>query len=124
MSVAILPMNRPAPPPRIIDRPLTFTVFPNQYAKTKAQRAVSLIRLGAVIAETRAKQKTDLPFLKGAVFGDYRTEKGCLRNNTNVIALEAIMIDIDGKLGWAAGRALIAGAGLAALMYTTPSHTD
>jgi hypothetical protein len=108
----------------LIERPLTVTVFTNQYAKTKTEVALPLKKIGAMIGDCQAKAKEDLPWLKLAAFGDLRTEKGCLRNNANYLMGDGVEIDVDGTLSFEAGKAMLADAGLVALIYTTPSHTD
>lgn len=68
--------------------------------------------------------KADLPLLKLATFGDVATEAGCLRQNENMESVDEIEGDYDGgtlSMNEAAER--LRAADVAALLYTSPSHT-
>jgi len=91
----VAPMVIPARPVRTIDRPITFTVFPNEKAQAKAERRLSFVRLAAGIAKRTADSKELLPFLKLAIFGDERSRRNCLRTNTNVRCITGVEGDHD-----------------------------
>lgn len=66
-----------------------------------------------------------MPWLKFAVFGEERTDKNCLRNDENVLAVVGVELDYDRKemtLDEAIGIA--EKAKLRALFYTSASYTD
>lgn len=107
-----------------LDKPLSITIFRNGSARECERRNVSLRTLAVDIHAPTTATKSALPWLKLARFGDVRTEKGSLRHNANVQAVDGIEADYDGErvsIGEAA--ALIEKAGLAALIYSSPSHT-
>ncbi len=75
------------------------------------------------IPGTLAASKGELPFLKIARFGNARTPKGCLRHDANVTEIGGIEGDHDaGTMAPEQARDLCRAAGVAALIYTTPSH--
>ena len=78
-------------------------------------------RINAVTATRRA----DLPWLKLARFGNKRSDKGSLRHDANVIASTGIEADYDGG-GVSIDEAceILTKQGLAAVVYTSPSHTE
>lgn len=107
-----------------LDRPLVFTRFPDQSAQSKKQYSKSLRELRVAIRKKSAASKSDLPWIKLATFGDDRSEKNCLRHNGNVMAISGIEGDYDAEEvtpQQAADR--LKAAGVAALIYTTASHT-
>lgn len=58
-----------------------------------------------------------------ARFGNTRSAKGSLRTNTNMQAISGIEVDYDvGEVSPARARAVLSEAGIAALIFTTPSH--
>jgi len=71
-----------------------------------------------------APEKQALPLLKLAKFGDVRTAKKSLRHDDNVLEVYGLEGDYDGEqlpMSWA-DEALSA-AGVAAVLYTSASHT-
>jgi hypothetical protein len=68
--------------------------------------------------------KQVMPLIKLAAFGSARSLRGFLRNEDNMIALSGVEGDYDaGRVHPEDAIALLAMAGLAALVYTTPSHS-
>ena len=107
-----------------LDRPVTVTRFPDQWAKTKRAGKISLRKLADQIRAKKAATKAELPFLKLSSFGDKPTAKNCLRNDANVLAVDGVEGDHDAEtMTPEEARDRLAKAGVAALIYTTPSHS-
>ncbi|SNT07926.1 hypothetical protein SAMN05421763_104324 [[Luteovulum] sphaeroides subsp. megalophilum] len=107
-----------------LDRPMTFTNFPNQWAFEKKEVRGSLRKLAAQIEAKTAKSKDKLPWIKAATFGSAKSAKGCYRTNDNVEDVNGAEGDHDaGTMQPEEARDLLEAARLAALIYTTPSHT-
>lgn len=110
--------------PSPLDRPLTVSKFPSVAANKITAVKVSLRELASNIHTPRADRKAALPLLKMAAFGNVRTEKGSLRNDENLQAISGIEADYDGgTLSIADAAALLHEAGIAALIYSSPSYT-
>ena len=108
----------------VLDRPLTLTMFPDELARTKAEQTISLREFAERVHCPVASTKAHLPLLKLARFGDVPTTKGTLRNNANVLAIDGIEGDYDGEvIGIAEAAALLKAADIAAVLYSSPSHT-
>lgn len=106
-----------------LDRPLKVTRFPRQSASRKDDLTLSLRELAEVIKDEWAEYKGDLPWLKLARFGNTRSDKGSLRTNANMQAISGIELDYDdGDISPARARAILSEVGIAALIFTTPSH--
>ena len=72
-----------------------------------------------------ARQKDKLKLLKLARFGDTRTPAGSLRSVANVIAVTGIEADYDGgSMSVDDAIALLHKQGIAAIVYTSPTHTE
>lgn len=107
-----------------LDRPLTITRFLDAGSKRILPVDASLRRFADQIRTERADAKSELPWLKLARFGDVRTEKGALRHDANLVAIDGVEGDHDaGTLTVAEACSRLQAAGLAAVVYTTPSHT-
>jgi len=99
------------------------TVFPDLTGGMCAFYEVDLLQL--VITPKEADSKVDLPLLKLARFGDMATDKGSLRHDANVVEVTGGEIDYDGEvhgIDYAAQK--LREAGIHALLYTSPSHTE
>jgi KaiC/GvpD/RAD55 family RecA-like ATPase len=84
----------------------------------------TLIRLEAWIHDKCKPSKGELPLLKLATFGDAASDKGSLRHDANMIRITGVEVDYDaGQITPEQARDSLADAGLAGLVYTTPSHT-
>jgi P4 family phage/plasmid primase-like protien len=107
-----------------LNRPAAITFFTDALAKSTDERPLSLRALATEIAATTGASKDSLPLLKLAKFGDATTAKGCLRHNANVTAITGIEADYDlGIMPVAEAAKLLRKADVAALIYTSPSHS-
>lgn len=107
-----------------LDAPLRVTRFLDRTAKTKIDGRVSLRELSRRIGEHVAEIKADLPWIKLAPFGNNATEKGSLRHNVNMLAISGVEGDYDdGDVTPSEAAERLRGAGVAAWIYTSPSHT-
>ena len=107
-----------------LDRPLRITKFRDRHAGTKSRLRLSLRELADKLPGRSAPAKPGLPLLKLATFGDERTSKGSLRSNANMRAIDGVEADYDGeRLAMADAAERLRDAGVAALLYTSPSHT-
>ena len=101
------------------------TIFGDHAAQDKRQESLTTEGLAELIRATSAPEKARLPWLKLARFGNARTPKGSLRHDRNVIACSGLEADYDGgKIGFAEAVETIEKAGIQAIVYTTPSHSD
>lgn len=113
-----------APDASALDRKLRLTFFRDRFATTKAEEEASLRDLVTRIAATEAPNKAALPWLKLATFGDRKTDGGSLRNDANVLEVHGVEADYDGEsVTLDKARQVMEQAGVAALLYTSPSHT-
>jgi hypothetical protein len=112
---------KPAPAANVI----TWTESPDksgstmtQYQGTPDQFVERLRTIGTF------SSKDKCPLIKMAGFGTHRTEKGSLRNNENVISISGIEGDYDGEVvSLELAREMLQRAGIAALLYPSPSST-
>ena len=112
-------------PSSALDRPLTVTFFVDRFTRTKTQEVVTLRALIDRLKTTRAATKAELPWLKLAQFGDTRTDKGSLRHDGNLLHIDGVEADYDAeKITIDHARATLADAGIASIIYTSPSHTE
>jgi hypothetical protein len=117
-------ITKPTKTAQALDRPLKLTRFPSQRALTKKELHLSLRTLAGKIERQTAASKDKLPWIKLATFGDAKSAKGCLRTNGNVVMITGLEADYDaGHMKPEEARDKLAKAGVAALIYTTPSHT-
>lgn len=106
-----------------LDMKLAVTMFPSQSATSKSERLLTLRELAAEIRQNRVADKGRLPWYKLARFGDQRTEKNSLRSDANLISITGIEVDHDGGgLSLTDGIARLEQHGVAAMVYTSPSH--
>jgi hypothetical protein len=107
-----------------LDHPIRLTVFPNRGGRELYEVTISLRNLAARAAEPAGAEKSKLPLIKLAVFGDSRTDQNCLRHDDNVLETTGIEADYDGEvIPPELMVEVLERAGIAALVYTTPSHT-
>lgn len=120
--------RRKSEPPKgksALDIPLAVTFFRDFAASTKREEDVSLRDLIPRLTDTTAPEKAALPWLKLARFGDDRTAAGSLRHNANMITASGIEADYDGQsITVDRARQILTSANLAAIIYTSPSHTE
>jgi hypothetical protein len=101
------------------------TFFANYAATTKREVVLSRAALGERLRITTADDKGSLPWLKCARFGEQRSEHNSLRHNANVIAITGVEADYDGEqMGFDDAVRIVTTAGLCAIIYTSPSHTE
>ena len=107
-----------------LDRPLAVTHFRSRAATRKSQKLNTLRELAELIEWQKADSKEKAPWLKLATFGSEKSDKGSYRTNGNVKAVTGLEADYDGEqMTPEEGRDKLDKAGVAALIYTTPSHT-
>jgi putative DNA primase/helicase len=101
------------------------TIFADVKAYRKVEQSLDIARLLATIRTTTAPAKTKLPLIKLASFGDKKTEKGSLRHDANMISISGLEADYDAaRISFEDACAKVRDAGLSALLYTSPSHTE
>jgi hypothetical protein len=103
---------------------MVVTFFDNEAAQTKSEERCTISTLAARIYSATASVKTALPWLKAARFGDHRSKQNSLRTNDNVAACTGIEADYDaGKVSFQAAVDCLRRAGIACIVYTSPSYT-
>ena len=108
-----------------LDIPLSVTFFRDYAAQSKVQRETSLRALIPALRDTTAPSKGELPWLKLATFGEVFSRRGSLRHDENITAVTGIEADYDGEaITVERARHILANAGIAAVIYTSPSHTE
>lgn len=103
------------------------TVFANKSGTLiNTARSMPLEEIERVIRTTlAAADKTGLPLLKLASFGLIRSEKGCLRHDANVETVHGVEGDYDGEVvPMAQAAETLSKHGVAAVLYTSASHTE
>ena len=109
----------------VLDTLIAVTFFKNYAAATKTEEFYTLRSLANRIRVVTAASKDKLPWLKLARFGDQRTDENCLRHDANVLAISGIEGDYDGGVVTVDEACeLLAKQGIAAVVYTSPSHTE
>jgi hypothetical protein len=99
--------------------------FEHHGAKSKREELCTLTSLQALIQETTAQVKSELPWLKLARFGTLISEKGSLRTDDNLLVITGIEADYDGEtFTFDKAAELVLKAGLRCLIYTSPSYTE
>ncbi|MFN4057781.1 MAG: AAA family ATPase [Roseinatronobacter sp.] len=106
------------------DLPLAVSMFADVKAQRIEPNHLSLRQLQDRLNSTTARDKAALPLVKLATFGDARTDKGSLRNDANLLRVSGVEGDYDaGAVSPQDAAERLRQAGIAALIYTTPSHT-
>jgi len=108
-----------------LNRTVTVTRFNNRSGSRKKTLNTSIRELLAMIEETSADHKDNLPMLKFGTFGNKRTAKNCLRSNDNMKTITGVEGDYDAEVmtfDEACDRATH--AGIQAIIYETSSATD
>ena len=120
-AVAAMPDTKPDG----LDLPFALTTFKYFAAATKHEERWTLRTLAPRIHATTAREKKALPRLKLARFGDVRTDKNSLRHDGNVLGITGIEADYDAeKISVAQAVEKLEKAGILAMVYTSPSHTE
>jgi hypothetical protein len=113
------------PAARLIDHRFVYTRFANLPGRTKDEIHSSLRGLERTVRQARGTNRPDLPLLKLAKFGERRSSGGSLRHDANMLEITGIELDYDaGDLPWDHAWGRLYQSGLAALLYTTPSHSQ
>jgi predicted P-loop ATPase len=103
---------------------VSFTFFKDEYASSLTTKSVTLPELRGLILATNGQTKGSLPWLKGARFGNKRSDKNSLRTDENVLGFDLIELDYDkDKVSFDEAVNTIKEMNVRALVYTTPSHT-
>jgi P4 family phage/plasmid primase-like protien len=111
-------------PESALDRPLVFSEFTDKFAQTKPEHVASLRDLADRVQRRTAPSKAQLPWLKLARFGERRSSRGSLRHDANMLSIDGVEADYDaGVMRTDEAATLLRNADLAALIYTSPSHT-
>ena len=112
--------------PQTEHAPFAVTVFPDTSGETAREFQWRVDELAERLRQAqRYPDKDSCPLLKLARFGVTRTGKNSLRHDGNVIEISGIEADYDGeKLSFSDAQALIARAGVSAVLYTSASHTE
>lgn len=106
-----------------LNRRLQITRFDDTTGRTKRALSRSLAEIADAIPLRVATRKDALPLIKLGTFGNVLSAKGSLRHNANVLAIDGVEGDHDaGTFTVEDASALLEAAGLAGLIYTTPSH--
>jgi len=101
------------------------TFFDDYAASHKREMALPPVELAELIRITTASDKSTLPWLKLARFGNARSPKGSLRHDRNVIAISGVEADYDGeKITLDEAVEIADKAGLLSVIYTSPSHRN
>jgi AAA domain/Primase C terminal 2 (PriCT-2) len=119
--------SREKPPPEsdIGTRPLFLTIFKNEQAAEMFKGEHTLPEWQDHIRTANAPTKGKLFLLKGAFFGDKRSEKNCLRTDENLLHLTAIVVEHDkGTVSFDQAMSIVSKAGLRTLAYTSPSYRE
>jgi len=116
--------NKPAPS-AALDKPIRVTFFSDFSASSKREELISLRSLVERLTTTQASEKNMLPWLKLAAFGDVKTKLGSLRHDANLLEISGVEADYDGEqLTLDRAATILRSADLAAILYTSPSHTE
>jgi len=108
---------------RVIDRKITVTLFPDEFAKTKSEKTIRFSNLAEAMGKRTAKTKDALPYIKLATFGDQKTNHDCLRSNANMLWGSGIEVEHDaGDVSFEEAEQRLRSARLAAVLCTTASE--
>lgn len=119
-----MPVENVVPISPAVDRRIRVTVFLDKFAKTKKERVIRFRNLLPLMEKRSAARKSLLPFIKLATFGDEKSDAGCYRTNDNMISIDGIEVDYDaGTMSLDEAMELVRAAGVAAIFYTSASHT-
>lgn len=102
---------------------MNITFFKTVGATRKTEEDFTLQELADRIRTARARTKTQLPWLKLALFGDVFTPQGSLRHDANVLSVTGFEGDYDGE-EVSLDRAVELFAGISCMVYTSPSHRE
>jgi hypothetical protein len=108
----------------VLARPLTFTVFRDAYAFECRRLTATPKEIAGGLRAHSANCKAGLDWIKLAAFGPQRSTEGCLRHDANVLEVNGTEGDYDQELiSFDTACDLLQDADIAAVVYTSPSHT-
>jgi hypothetical protein len=100
------------------------TFFSDFAAKSYTTDSLTLSELQERIENASAREKSKLPWLKLAVFGNKCSEKRSLRHDANVVQITGIELDYDiEQVSFDDAVKAVEATGIHALLYTSASHT-
>jgi hypothetical protein len=103
---------------------MIFTTFPDKRGLDAYRQDATPEELAEFIKTTTRDARDKLPMIKFALFGEKRSDKGCLRNDENVTEITGLEADYDGGATSIEEAAEIARqAGLSCIIYSSPSYT-
>jgi hypothetical protein len=107
------------------DHKVHVTFFPDFAAKSYTTDNLTLVDLRERVLNASARKKDNLPWLKLAIFGNERSQKGSLRHDANVERITGIEIDYDiEQVAFANALTALNELQIGALLYTSPSHSS
>ena len=108
-----------------LDVPVHVTSWEGPFAKKPtAAKPIAIRKLAQRIRTRHAASKDELFLLKLSAFGDIPTDKGYLRNEANLLAMHGVELDYDDEsIGIDEAVEILTKANIAAIVYTSPSHT-
>ena len=109
-----------------LNYPVDITLFPERPGAIPHCPAPDTAQSGQrrCAPNRHTRQEGRLPLLSGATFGNIRTSDNAHRSDENVQGLNAIVGDYDGEqIPMETGAELLVYAGIAALLYASPSWT-
>lgn len=123
-EIALTEYTETRPENQGCDLPLAVSMFADLKAERIESTRLSLRQIQVRLTATTAPAKAALPLIKLGTFGDARTESDCLRHDANLLSVSGVEGDYDaGAVSPQQAAERLRQAGIAALIYTTPSHT-
>jgi hypothetical protein len=109
----------------LLDHSFAVTFFPNLGATEKREERHTLRSLADQVRTVTAAEKSQLPWLKLARFGNQQSKRNSFRHDANVLTISGIEADYDGEtMPFREAADLLEKAGVLAMIYTSPSHTE
>lgn len=106
-----------------LDTPLRVTFFKDRRAMRRGEKCLSLRDLADRVEATTARDKGSMRHIKLGRFTGETTAKGSYRHNAAYLGVTGIEGDYDaGEMTVQQAVKALAKAGIAGLIYTTPSH--
>jgi len=104
---------------------IPFTIFPDVRGQVAEARTADWPELAAwCVNPPQYPSKQACPLIKLATIGEQRTAKGALRHDANILTVSGLEGDYDGEqMAPETAKTLLEFAGIAAVVYTSPSHT-
>lgn len=104
---------------------LAVTIFDDVHANSCQEYRWQIDDLADRLREPKTyPSKAACKLLKLAIFGEQRTEKGCLRHDPNVLEIFGVEGDYDGgEVSLADAQMLLSESNITGILYTSPSHT-